>query len=137
MGHWWDCSDATGRFGCLNLRGRSCVEMVWTQGEGTSDPAGAELEMFCRDEYPRLVRLLSLYCGDVGTAEDLAQETLARVWRNWRRVGTMASPHLWARRVALNLAASWFRRRRTGARATARALRALDAVARRSRARIG
>lgn len=70
------------------------------------------LEVFCRREYPRLVRLIAVYCGDGGAAEDLAQEALARVWERWERVGGMDRPDLWARRVALNLANSWHRRRR-------------------------
>jgi hypothetical protein len=41
---------------------------------------GEALESFCRDQYPRLVRLLGLYSGDLSVGEDLAQETLARVW---------------------------------------------------------
>ncbi|HET7488379.1 MAG TPA: sigma factor [Acidimicrobiales bacterium] len=85
------------------------------------DEDRAALEDFCRLQFPRLVALLSIYCGDPATAEDLAQETLARVWRRWDRVRRLDAPELWARRVALNLANSWFRRRRAGARAVGRA----------------
>jgi DNA-directed RNA polymerase specialized sigma24 family protein len=35
---------------------------------------------FCRTEWPRLVGSLSLDVGSRVLAEDLAQETLARVW---------------------------------------------------------
>lgn len=87
----------------------------------------AGVESFCQSEYPRLVRLLSLYCGDRESAEDLAQETLARVWRRWDRVAAMDAPELWARRVALNLATSLFRRRHVARQAAAR-LRSRDGV---------
>ena len=43
------------------------------------------LEDACAGEYPRLVRLLTLYCGDRETALDLAQETLARGCVHWDR----------------------------------------------------
>ncbi|MDP9225719.1 MAG: hypothetical protein M3P18_18135 [Actinomycetota bacterium] len=35
------------------------------------------LAIFCQAEYPRLVGMLSLYCGDSAVAEDLAQEAVA------------------------------------------------------------
>jgi RNA polymerase sigma-70 factor (ECF subfamily) len=69
-----------------------------------------ELSIFCRAEYPRLVGLLGLYCGDRGVAEELAQETLARVWRKWPKVHHLDRPDAWARRVAINLANSHLRR---------------------------
>ena len=76
---------------------------------GMTDPRGAEeeaFEAFCRREYPRLVGVLSLYCGDAGVAEELAQEALVRVYESWRRMHTMASPGAWVHRVAINLASS-------------------------------
>ncbi len=96
--------------------------------DGGRDPEG--LEVFCRREYPRLVRLLAVYCGDGTAAEDLAQETLARVWEHWERVGGMDRPDLWAKRVALNLANSWHRRRRFQRRAVPAAVAAGDETAR-------
>jgi RNA polymerase sigma-70 factor (sigma-E family) len=70
-----------------------------------------DFEAFCLRHNAGLIRLLTLYCGDVEVARDITQETLVRVWANWRRVGRMDRPDLWAKRVALNLATSRFRHR--------------------------
>jgi RNA polymerase sigma factor (sigma-70 family) len=83
-----------------------------------------ELRSFCRDEYPRLTRFLDVYCGgDLAVAEELAQETLARVWKNWRKVSHFQNPSAWAHRVAVNLANSHLRRRAAERRARDRASR--------------
>jgi RNA polymerase sigma-70 factor (ECF subfamily) len=75
---------------------------------------------FCAAQHGRLVGSLTLYCGDRDVAEVLAQETLVRVCRDWNRVRTMAAPAAWAHRVGLNLANSWYTRRRAERRATER-----------------
>lgn len=77
-------------------------------------------EAFCRREHPRLVGALSLYCGDPGLAEELAQEALIRAVDDWDTVSAMAAPGAWVHRVAMNLAASAFRRRGAERRARAR-----------------
>jgi RNA polymerase sigma factor (sigma-70 family) len=82
---------------------------------------------FCRAMHPRLVGALALHCGDRHVAEELAQETLARVWERWPSVREMASPESWTYRVGFNLAASRFRRRSAERRARARAGEGLDA----------
>jgi RNA polymerase sigma factor (sigma-70 family) len=79
-----------------------------------------DLIAFCRREHGRLVGLLSLYCGDAALAEELSQDALARVCRDWRRVRKMAYPEAWASRVAVNLANSYFRRRAAERRARER-----------------
>jgi RNA polymerase sigma-70 factor (sigma-E family) len=79
-----------------------------------------ELAEFCRREHRRLVATLDLLCGSLPLAEDLAQETLARVCRDWHRVREMAAPGAYAHRVAVNLATSTFRRRAAERRAQAR-----------------
>jgi RNA polymerase sigma factor (sigma-70 family) len=71
---------------------------------------------FCRAEWPRLVGSLSLDVGSRELAEDLAQETLARVCTHWRRVRNADSPSAWAHRVAFNLAKSHGRRQGRWAR---------------------
>lgn len=75
------------------------------------------LVAFCRREHPRLVGTLSLYCGDAALAEELAQEALYRVCRDWPKVSRMPAPGAWAHRVAINLANSAYRRRRAERRA--------------------
>ena len=84
------------------------------------DPTG--VIGFCQRVRPRLVGMLSLLCGDGDAAEELAQETLARVWLRWARVRELDEPLAiaWTYRVAVNLANSWLRRRTAERRAHAR-----------------
>jgi RNA polymerase sigma-70 factor (ECF subfamily) len=70
------------------------------------------LDDFCAVEWPRLVGLLGLYTGDRDLAEGLAQETLARLCRDWPKVSQLDSPESWTYQVAFNLARSHFRRLR-------------------------
>lgn len=74
--------------------------------------APEDLTVFYAREYPRIVGALDLYCGDLHVAEEMAQEALARVCRDWHRVREMGSPGGWAHRVAMNLVNSHYRRRR-------------------------
>lgn len=60
----------------------------------------------------RLVRTAYLVVGDLAEAEDLSQETLARVAHRWPRVRRMASPYGYTRRVLFHLALDARRRRR-------------------------
>ena len=71
-----------------------------------------DFEAFCLGQNASLIRVLTLYCGEVEVARDLTQETLARAYVHWKKVRVMDRPDLWLRRVALNLANSHFRRRR-------------------------
>lgn len=80
----------------------------------------ADLVVFCEREHPRLVGALSLYCGDAALAEELAQEALYRVCREWPAVRDMSASGAWAHRVAINLANSAYRRRRAEQRANRR-----------------
>lgn len=60
---------------------------------------------------PRLVRTAYLLCGDPHEAHDLVQVTLMRVHRRWRAIERTDLPQAYARRVLINLAASFWRRR--------------------------
>jgi RNA polymerase sigma-70 factor (ECF subfamily) len=76
-----------------------------------------DLTEFCGAEWPRLVGALSLYTGDAELAQDLAQEAVARLCREWRKVRRLDAPSAWLHRVARNLAHSHFRRAGVGRRA--------------------
>jgi RNA polymerase sigma factor (sigma-70 family) len=97
-----------------------------------------DLTAFCTAEWSRLVGALSLYTGDADLAQDLAQEAVARLCRDWRKVRRLDAPEAWLHRVARNLAHSHFRRLGAARRATERVLPAAtvagtdDAVATRA-----
>jgi RNA polymerase sigma factor (sigma-70 family) len=78
------------------------------------------LDAFCRGVYPRLVGAMTIYCGNREVAEEIVQEALIRVCRNWSRVNRLENPAAWANRVAVNLANSHFRRRAIERRVQAR-----------------
>lgn len=80
----------------------------------------AALIALCTEQHPRLVRMLDLCTGDLGTAEELAQETLVRACERWATVRALDDPGAWLRTVALNLARSRWRRRAAERRANAR-----------------
>jgi RNA polymerase sigma-70 factor, ECF subfamily len=65
--------------------------------------------------FQRLALQLYAYLGDLSEAQDLVQEAFFRAFTRWRRVRAYDDPEAWVRRVALNLAASHFRRQRTAA----------------------
>lgn len=83
-------------------------------------PAPSDLASFCRQQHPRLVGMLGLYCGDRAIAEEFAQEALTRACRDWMRIRSKDDPAAWVHRVALNLANSYFRRKLVERKATAR-----------------
>jgi len=100
------------------LRGDGTVEgsSEVASDSGESPPFGP----FFLDEYPRLVAMVHALSGDRGHAEDVAQEALLRAYRQWGVVGAYDRPGAWSRRVALNLATSARRRRRSEHRAVIR-----------------
>lgn len=95
------------------------MQAVWERDDATA---------FCEKLHPSLFGALLLYCGSREVAEDLTQETLLRVWRQWASVSAMDRPDRWALRVAFNLAKSGFRRLRVARRVAALADPARDGV---------
>ena len=66
---------------------------------------------FVRAHNATLFRTAYLMTGDYQRAEDLLQTTLVRVYQHWPRVDAMDHPVAYARKVLVNQAASWWRRR--------------------------
>jgi RNA polymerase sigma-70 factor (sigma-E family) len=61
-------------------------------------------EVFVEEHLNGLLRTAFLIAWDEREAEDLVQETLFRVARNWRRVAAMEHPFAYARRILVRLA---------------------------------
>ena len=60
-------------------------------------------EVFFRAQYVRLAQACLLLTGDRQEAQDVAQESLARVYARWDRIRTMRSPEGYLYRTALNV----------------------------------
>jgi RNA polymerase sigma factor (sigma-70 family) len=75
---------------------------------------------YCRLVRPQLVGVLTLYCGDRHLAEELAQDTLVRIWDRWAQIERLPAREAYVHRMAINAANSRFRRLGAERRARAR-----------------
>ncbi len=78
-----------------------------------------QFEAFAAARAGALYRTAWLLCGERHLAEDLVQETLARVYVRWRAVARMDNPAAYARRVLVNVHVSHQRLRRNHERPVA------------------
>jgi RNA polymerase sigma-70 factor (sigma-E family) len=58
-----------------------------------------------------LLRTAWLLTGDRGSAEDLVQTALLRAWPHWGRISAGEGPDAYVRRIMVNKAIDWRRRR--------------------------
>lgn len=72
----------------------------------------ASFDAFYANAYAHVVGQVYLLAGDLGEAQDVAQEAFVRALARWRRVRELDDPLGWTRRVAINLAISRWRRNR-------------------------
>jgi RNA polymerase sigma-70 factor (sigma-E family) len=70
-----------------------------------------EISEFIRSRHASLLRRAFLLTGDAGLAEDLVQESLARLWLSWSR-RVVENPDAYVRRVMVNASISAWRKRR-------------------------
>jgi RNA polymerase sigma factor (sigma-70 family) len=77
-----------------------------------SDSTSA-IESVYRLEFPRVVAVLARFTGDIGLAEELAQEALVDALRQWPVDGTPAQPGAWLTAVGKRKAIDLFRRNRS------------------------
>src|SRR5687768_1557487 len=80
----------------------------------------ASFDVVYQREFKAIVAVVYATCGSRWVAEDLAQDAFTIAHRRWAEVGEYDRPGAFVRRVALNLAASWRRRRVAELRALAR-----------------
>lgn len=75
-------------------------------------PIEGSFDDFYAAEFHRLTLQLYAYTADVGLAQDAVQEAFSRAWPRWDRLSAYDNPAAWVRRVAMNVAASRWRRAR-------------------------
>jgi len=75
-----------------------------------ADAADRRLDDVVRAHLPGLLRYATVLTGDGHTAADLVQEVLLRAHVRWTRIGLMARPDLYLRRMVTNEHLSWRRR---------------------------
>ncbi len=75
-----------------------------------------DFEQFARARTPELMRAAWLLCGDRYAAEDLVQDTLARLFSRWSRVRRADNPVAYSRTVLTRLYIDTKRRRSSGER---------------------
>jgi RNA polymerase sigma-70 factor, ECF subfamily len=80
-----------------------------TKRRGDSDRS--EVEQLFREEYARIVVVLSAQLRDRGAAEECAQDAFLEAVRHWRKLRTYDDPKAWLWLVALRRAAKWNHRR--------------------------
>ncbi|MDP9797929.1 RNA polymerase sigma-70 factor (sigma-E family) [Catenuloplanes nepalensis] len=83
-----------------------------------ADRVDDEFRDFVSARSGALLRTAYLLAGDWATAEDLLQTALTKTYLAWRRLGQIEAVEPYARRVLVNTATSWWRRRWHGERPT-------------------
>src|SRR3954470_19607792 len=78
--------------------------------------AEQEFTAFYGATWSRTIACAYALTGDVGAAEEAAQEAYSRAWTRWSRLATYDDPGAWVRQVATRQAISRWRRGRTGHR---------------------
>jgi RNA polymerase sigma-70 factor (sigma-E family) len=77
-----------------------------------------EFREFVAARSAALLRTAYLLAGDWATAEDLLQTALTKTYLAWKRLGEIEAVEPYTRRVLVNTATSWWRRRWHGERPT-------------------
>jgi DNA-directed RNA polymerase specialized sigma24 family protein len=70
-----------------------------------------EFAEFFQASWEPCLRAVVASTGSVQLAEDQVAEAFARAWLSWRKVRGHPAPRAWVVRTALNVGASWWRRR--------------------------
>ena len=79
-----------------------------------------ELAAFYASTYRRLVSVVGLALGDRHEAEEIVQDSFARLVPRWDKVRDYEDPEAWVRQVAFRLMSNRLRSLRRGRRATDR-----------------
>ncbi|BFV59264.1 hypothetical protein KCMC57_up43680 [Kitasatospora sp. CMC57] len=82
--------------------------------------AESDFRAFYEGAYGQLVAHLYALTGDLGDAQDAAQEAFVRAWSHWNRLSAYENPVAWVRLTGQRIAISRWRRARTALRSWVR-----------------
>jgi predicted RNA polymerase sigma factor len=71
-----------------------------------------DFEEFVAQSRIRLLRFAGAVSGDARLADDVVSEALGHAFELWDRVGAVANPHAYVRKMVLNEYLAWWRRAR-------------------------
>ena len=71
---------------------------------------GVDFESWAADRLSALLGAARAMCGDRGTAEDVVQDVLAKVYTQWDRIEALDAPDAYVRRMLVNEVTSWRRK---------------------------
>lgn len=91
-----------------------------TESIAAADVVVSTFESVFVTEYANMVALAAAVSGSRVHAEDIAQEAMTRLDRDWAKIQSYAKPGAWLRRVTINLALSQKRRLKSEALALLR-----------------
>jgi RNA polymerase sigma factor (sigma-70 family) len=94
--------------------------MSWDDTGGAAVSAVPTFDALFVTEYPKMVALAAAVSGSRSHGEDIAQDAMTRLNREWDRVRTLDKPGAWLRRVTINLALSQKRKLLSEAKAVLR-----------------
>lgn len=80
---------------------------------GRDTDGRADFDTFYAETHGFLVAHLYAHTGDLGEAQEAAQETYIRAWKDWDRISGYENPVAWIRLVGQRIAVSRWRRART------------------------
>jgi RNA polymerase sigma-70 factor (ECF subfamily) len=89
-----------------SIDGKRTQQGLAGQVEGYNPGSEADFERLYRKTYRRILGTLITLVRDQATAEDCAQETFERAYRNWRTWKPEAPVEAWLHRIAINVAIS-------------------------------
>jgi RNA polymerase sigma factor (sigma-70 family) len=103
----------------LGLRGRPGVVTPRARGArtiGGVTEVDIEYTAFFRDEFPSVLRTITLMLRDQSRAEEITQDAFIQLLVGWPKISRYERPGAWVRRVAVRLAMRSIRRDRLWAR---------------------
>jgi RNA polymerase sigma-70 factor (sigma-E family) len=67
-------------------------------------------EDFAEQHLRRLLRFATVLTSDRGLGEEVVQDVLVRAYQQWDRIGGLADPYAYVRRMVVNERVSWLRK---------------------------